>query len=103
MPTPCMERSCSLTAVSYTHLDVYKRQALGFELMCRCPELHFVHPGFIPDVEGLMKEAVEAYEKGYLPQGGLITHRFGAEEMHKAYELMLNEDTEYLKGAVLFE
>ena len=77
--------------------------ALGFELMCRCPELHFVHPGFIPDVEGLMKEAVEAYEKGYLPQGGLITHRFGAEEMHKAYELMLNEDTEYLKGAVLFE
>ena len=37
--------------------------SLGFELKCRCPELHFVHPGFVPDVPGLMKEAVEAYEK----------------------------------------
>lgn len=62
--------------------------ALGFELMCRCPELHFVHPGFIPDTEGLMREAVEAYEKGYIPKDGFITHRFKPEEMGKAYEMM---------------
>lgn len=77
--------------------------ALGFELMCRCPELHFVHPGFIPDTEGLMKEAVEAYEKGYLPEGGFITHRFKPEDMHKAYEMMEAGDTSYLKGVVVFD
>ncbi len=77
--------------------------ALGFELMCRCPELHFVHPGFIPDTEGLMREAVEAYEKGYLPEGGFITHRFKPEDMHKAYEMMEVGDTSYLKGVVVFD
>lgn len=77
--------------------------ALGFELMCRCPELHFVHPGFIPDTEGLMREAVEAYEKGYLPEGGFITHRFKPEDMHKAYEMMEAGDTSYLKGVVVFD
>lgn len=77
--------------------------ALGFELMCRCPELHFVHPGFIPDTEGLMREAVEAYEKGYLPEGGFITHRFKPEDMHKAYEMMEAGDMSYLKGVVVFD
>lgn len=77
--------------------------ALGFELMCRCPELHFVHPGFIPDTEGLMREAVEAYEKGYIPKDGFITHRFKPEDMHKAYEMMENGDTSYLKGVVVFD
>lgn len=76
---------------------------LGFELMCRCPELHFVHPGFIPDTEGLMREAVEAYEKGYIPKDGFITHRFSPEDMHKAYEMMENGDTGYLKGVVVFD
>ena len=77
--------------------------ALGFELMCRCPELHFVHPGFIPDTEGLMREAVEAYEKGYIPKDGFITHRFKPEEMGKAYEMMESGDTSYLKGVVVFD
>lgn len=71
--------------------------------MCRCPELHFVHPGFIPDTEGLMREAVEAYEKGYIPKDGFITHRFSPEDMHKAYEMMENGDTSYLKGVVVFD
>ena len=77
--------------------------SLGFELMCRCPELHFVHPGFVPDVPGLMKEAVEAYEKGYIPEDAFITHRFKPEEMDKAYKLMENEDVDYLKGVVVFD
>lgn len=77
--------------------------SLGFDLMCRCPELHFVHPGFVPDIEGLMKEAVEAYEKGYVPKDGFITHRFKPEDLGKAYELMENEDEGYLKGVVCFE
>ena len=77
--------------------------ALGFELMCRCPELHFVHPGFIPDVPGLLREAVDAYAKGYLPKGGFITHRFKPEEMCCAYEMMEKKDKSYLKGAVVFE
>ncbi|MBR0025799.1 MAG: hypothetical protein IJP37_01430, partial [Clostridia bacterium] len=76
---------------------------LGFELMCRCPELHFVHPGFIPDVPGLMQEAVDAYAKGYLPEGAFITHKFKPEEMHRAYEMMMDDDLSYLKGAVIFE
>ncbi len=76
--------------------------ALGFELMCRCPELHFVHPGYIPDTEGLMREAVEAYEKGYIPKDGFITHRFRPEDMHKAYEMMESGNTNYLKGVVVF-
>ena len=77
--------------------------SLGFELMCRCPELHFVHPGFVPDVPGLMKEAVEAYEKGYIPEDAFITHRFKPEQMDKAYKLMENEDVDYLKGVVVFD
>lgn len=77
--------------------------ALGFELMCRCPELHFVHPGFIPDTEGLMREAVEAYEKGYVPKEGFITHRFRPEELGKAYEMMEEDDESYLKGVVVFD
>ena len=76
--------------------------ALGFELMCRCPELHFVHPGFTPNTEDLMKEAVEAYAKGYIPKDGLISHRFKPEEMYKAYEMMENSDPDYLKGVVVF-
>jgi len=76
---------------------------LGFELMCRCPELHFVHPGFIPDVPGLMQEAVDAYAKGYLPEGAFITHKFKPEEMYRAYEMMMDDDLSYLKGAVIFE
>lgn len=76
---------------------------LGFDLMCRCPELHFVHPGFIPDTPGLFKEAVEAYEKGYLPKHAFITHRFKPEEMGKAYELMEQEDPAYFKGVVVFD
>ncbi|MDE6957506.1 MAG: alcohol dehydrogenase catalytic domain-containing protein [Lachnospiraceae bacterium] len=76
--------------------------SLGFDLMCRCPELHFVHPGFIPDIHGLMEEAVEAYEKGYLPKDGFITHRFTPEEMCEAYELMEKEEAGYLKGVVVF-
>lgn len=88
--------------------SVYDKQemwptALGFNLMCRCPEIHFVHPGFIPDMEGLMKEAVEAYEKGYVPKEGFISHRFQPEEMHKAYEMMENRDISYLKGVVVFD
>lgn len=77
--------------------------ALGFELMCRCPELHFVHPGFIPDTPGLMQEAVDAYAAGYIPKDGFITHKFKPEEMHRAYEMMLDNDESYLKGAVIFE
>ena len=76
---------------------------LGFELMCRCPELHCVHPGFIPDVPGLMQEAVDAYAKGYLPKDGFITHKFKPEEMHRAYEMMMDGDKSYLKGAVIFD
>lgn len=77
--------------------------SLGFDLMCRCPELHFVHPGFIPDVPGLMQEAVDAYEKGYLPKDAFITHRFRPEELGKAYELMEQEDETYFKGVVVFD
>ncbi len=75
--------------------------ALGFDLMCRCPELHFVHPGFIPDTEGLMREAVQAYADGVIPADGLITHRFAPEDMGRAYEAM-EEDPSYVKGAVVF-
>ena len=77
--------------------------SLGFDLMCRCPELHFVHPGFIPDVPGLMQEAVDAYEKGYLPKDAFITHRFRPEELGKAYELMEQEDETYFKGVLVFD
>lgn len=76
--------------------------ALGFELMCRCPELHFVHPGFIPDVPGLMREAVDAHAGGVIPQDGLISHRFAPEELGLAYEMMLDGEPGYLKGAVVF-
>ncbi len=50
-----------------------------------------------------MREAVEAYEKGYIPKDGFITHRFSPEDMHKAYEMMENGDTSYLKGVVVFD
>ena len=77
--------------------------SLGFEMMCRCPEIHCVHPGFIPNVPGLMQEAVDAYSKGYLPKDGFISHKFRPDEMHRAYEMMMDRDKSYLKGAVIFE
>lgn len=77
--------------------------ALGFELMCRCPELHFVHPGFHYDVQGLMREAVNAHASGAVPADGFITHRFAPQELGRAYELMLDGDESYIKGAVVFE
>lgn len=76
---------------------------LGFELMCRTPELHIVHPGFFPDVPSLMQEAVDAYAKHYIPEDGLITHRFAPEDICSAYEMMMNNDTSYLKGVVEFK
>ncbi len=76
---------------------------LGFELMCRCPELHFVHPGFFPDIHGLMREAVGAYASGAIPADGFISHRFAPEELGRAYEMMLDGDRNYLKGVVVFE
>lgn len=77
--------------------------ALGFELVCRCPELHFVHPGFIRDVPGLMREAVDAHSSGAVPQEGFITHRFAPEELGHAYESMMEGDPRYVKGAVVFD
>ena len=76
---------------------------LGFELMCRCPELHFVHPGFFPDVHGLMREAVDVYAGGAIPADGFISHRFAPEELGRAYEMMLDGDRHYLKGIIAFE
>ncbi len=76
---------------------------LGFELMCRCPQVHFVHPGFYPDIHGLMQEAVDACASGALPADGLISHRFAPEELGRAYEMMLDGDKSYMKGAVEFE
>ncbi|MDR1801044.1 MAG: hypothetical protein LBQ95_04315 [Lachnospiraceae bacterium] len=75
----------------------------GFELMCRTPELHIVHPGFHTNGEELMREAVAAYSEGKIPKGGLITHRFAPEELGKAYEMMIAGDESYIKGAVVFE
>ncbi len=77
--------------------------ALGFELMCRCPELHFVHPGFFPEVHGLMREAVRAYSDGAVRADGFISHRFLPEELGRAYEMMLDGDRSYMKGVVDFE
>ena len=76
---------------------------LGFELMCRCPELHFVHPGFFPDVHALMQEAVGAYAGGAIPADGFISHRFAPEALGRAYEMMLDGDRSYMKGVVDFE
>ena len=95
------DRGVIVASSVYDKHEMWPTQ-LGFELMCRCPELHFVHPGFDPNVQGLMEEAVEAYEKGYLPEGALITHRFTLENFGEAYEMMINNDPSYLKGAVEF-
>ncbi len=62
-----------------------------------------MHPGYATDVPGLMIEAVEAHANGALPEGGLISHRFAIEEMGRAYEMMLDGDETYIKGAVVFE
>ena len=76
---------------------------LGFELMNHTPELHFIHPGYAANTPELMKQSVDAHASGILPEDRLITHRFKAEDMHKAYEMMVDHDLSYLKGALVFE
>ena len=103
-PTP------PIIPVSYTHLDVYKRQYLGSGDYIRIPRIEWgvgmghktIAGGLMPGGRLRMEKLARLLETGRLDTGKLLTHKFnGFDSIEKALMLMKDKPADLIKPVVI--
>lgn len=75
----------------------------GFHLMVKSPIIHSTHPWYSPNYVDDLEKGMWALEKGILPMGRLITHKFKLEDIGKGFEMAETGAGGYIKGIVMPE
>lgn len=76
---------------------------IGGYLMRKGPRMIPVHPAYSLDNIDDLRRGIWALEKGILPMDSLITHRYGFEDLKKAFQEASMKKEDYIKGIIVFD